>query len=314
MTQIEALWKALEQGGDIGGAQRVDDSHSSDFYCSLDASGRRGLLLISAVEPPMPPPTFDAVEIFVGRRGDGRWSLGMWLTNSSLCVVFAMLCQDLVSSSRDLSQDAVPSFVVNRLLRWRRLLEQGVDSAMPISELRGLVGELVVLKLCLDHWPIPDVVEAWQGPLGAPQDFSLPALLLEVKAVRPSAMTARINSADQLESPDGRLLRLAVVVLASTVGASEPGFSVPDLIAEIRNRISGYPATLLELDGRLRAAGYVEHVAYEKQCFRVESVRFFAIDEDFPRITRSQLSTGIVDISYDIALTACTPFAVMLET
>ena len=55
MTSIEALWDALEREGEPGGVRRVDESHPCDLYAGLDASGRRGLILVTDIEPPAGP-------------------------------------------------------------------------------------------------------------------------------------------------------------------------------------------------------------------------------------------------------------------
>jgi hypothetical protein len=314
MTPIERLWHALEQSHDIGGSRRVDDVHASDFYCSLDGRGQRGLVLLSAVELTMPPPRFDSVEIIVGHRGDGRWSLALWLTNSSLSVVFTLLCQDLVDATRDLQPINVPGFVVTRLLRWRRLLESGSANILPLPELRGLIGELIVLKRCLDFWTPSEVVDGWQGPLDAPQDFALPSLLLEVKAVQPTSTAVRISSAEQLEVLDGRALQLAIVALAGTASTTAGTFCAPELVREVETAMAHDVYAVSQLAARLNAGGYAYHDDYEQHRFRVESIRFFSVTGTFPRIVRSQLMPGVTGVLYDISLAACKSFEVALET
>ena len=243
-------------------------------------------------------------------RHDGRWSLGIWLRVDALLAPFARLCQDLVDASRDIDPLDAGAFVMARLARWRRLLETGT-SALSITELRGLLGELIVLRHCLDVWAPAEVVEGWVGPLEAPQDFVLPSLWIEAKATYPSASVIRISSVDQLDVA-GRMV-LAVATL-TTLPSEVEGFSLASLVDEIRQRLtraSAYGAAL-EFDSRLAAGGFADGSAYGRPMFRLDDLRFFGIGEGFPLIRRSDLPAGVAEASYEIELGACSAFQIPL--
>src|SRR6185312_4793872 len=93
-------------------------------------------------------------------------------------------------------KDGVAAFVVARLRRWHDLLE--IATGMSLSKLRGLVAELLVLKAAIARFGPSDAVLGWVGPWESPQDFTLPGIWVEVKAVIPAARTVRITSSDQL--------------------------------------------------------------------------------------------------------------------
>src|SRR5690349_8236378 len=78
MDSIERLWAVAAEDGP-GGAVRISAEDPADLFAATDSVGRRGLLLITAEEPPARP-SLDAVEVTCGRRHDGRWALGVWLT------------------------------------------------------------------------------------------------------------------------------------------------------------------------------------------------------------------------------------------
>src|ERR1035437_10211354 len=309
MTSIEVLWQALLAAGEHGGARRVDDTHPCDLYGALGEDGRPGLLLFSDVPLPSPP-TLSSVEAITSRRQDGRWSLGIWLTVDALRSPFGQLCQDLIDATRMASPEPAGGFILARLARWRRLLEGA--HAMSTSELRGLVGELLVLRHCLDIWSPAEVVDGWVGPLGAPQDFTLPGLLLEAKAVQPGSPIVQISSVDQLDSASK--LVLAAVTLA-TVSAEGEGFSVGAFISGLRKRLMDLnaPMAVLEFDARLAAAGYREDDQMSHATFRGDGIRFFEVSDAFPALHRVQLPRGVLDATYEIALAACVPFETSLD-
>jgi hypothetical protein len=308
-TSIEALWEQLLREGQPGGARRVDETHPCNLYAALDPSGCPGLILVSDVALPVAP-TMDSVEAVVSQRHDGRWSLGIWLRVDALRSPFGRLCEDLVDATLDVPSEAAGGFILARLARWRRLLEAGADG-MNQKKLRGLVGELVVLRRCLEIWPAPTVVDSWVGPLGAPQDFTLPNFFLESKAVRPGSASVSISSVDQLDA-SGRLV-LAVVALAS-VSPEDEGFEVAELVDEIRLKLSRADAHIaaLELDSRLAAAGYRDGDVAGRARFRADSIRFFDVRDGFPAIRRADLPEGVSEASYEIELGSCGPFEVEL--
>lgn len=309
MSSIEDLWDTLQAEGELGGARRVDDVHPCDLYAALDAGGRRGLILVTDSVPPTAP-RFEAVDVITSQRLDNRWSVAIWLGVEALLAPFARLCQDLVEASRLIDPAGAGGFMLSRLARWRRLLEPG-SGALSITELRGLAGELVVLDRCLQLWPPGQVVDAWLGPLDAPQDFALPSLWVEAKAALPSASVVRITSVDQLDVA-GRLL-LAVVTLANVSGDS-PGVSPEHLVDSIREQLTNAAAdgAVLEFDSKLATLGYADDPVYSQTMFRIDAVRFFEVKDPFPLIRRRDLPSGISEAVYDIELSACAPFETAL--
>jgi Putative PD-(D/E)XK family member, (DUF4420) len=310
MTSVEALWANLTRAGQVGGAQRVDELHPCDLYAALDPAGSRGLVLVTDTQPPAAP-VLEAVEVSVSQRHDGRWSLGIWLRVQALEPPFARLCQDLIEASREVDPAEAGTFMLTRLARWRRLLEAGA-SPLSIMELRGLIGELVVLKHCLDLWQPDEVVGGWVGPHEAPQDFALPSVLIEAKTVYPTASVVKISSVDQLDAA-GRLI-LAVVTL-TTLTTDTGGVSLAEIVAEIEGVLiarGSYSATL-ELASSLAAAGCSEPPLFDRPRFRIDALRFYEVGPGFPLLRRSDLPAGVADAIYEIELGACSTFQTSLE-
>ncbi len=299
LSSSEAVWERLEQAGEDQVFQRIDEHHPGNFYAALDARRRRGLVLISS-KPPSEIPDLENLEIEVTQQQDGRWRTCIWVAHRDLQNLFASLVQDILDASRSLPEDAMAQFTAARIVRWRDLLECG-SSKLALWELRGLVAELVVLKKLCDLMTPAEVVEAWHGPLGAPQDFVFQQLRIEVKAVGPTARRIRITSAAQLDTTAGVELRLVAVLLASTILEAGDGFTVADLVADIRSILAAHAAADKEFSRRLGAAGAGDLEAYHNFRFRLDGIRNFAVQESFPRIVRSMLMDGIDEVSYSIA-------------
>lgn len=300
MSQIEDLWRRVEATGP-GGVMRVDETHPSDLYGATDSEGHRGLVLLSVSEPPKPP-TLDAIEVTAHQRQDGRWALGIWLREPNLMPMFSQLCMDLITSSREVESSAAAGHLLARLVRWRELLEAGAGP-MTMSQLRGLVGEMLVLEMCTNLWSHADVVSGWVGPLGGPQDFVLPDRRIEVKTTFASARSVHISSVDQLDTDEA--LTLAVVTLTTLAGGV--GIAPNQLVNRIQSGLLDVSAdSAIAFGKRLDAVGYLPVPLYDELMFRVDDIDFYEVDGAFPRIRRADISAGIEKIVYDVMLGACT--------
>jgi hypothetical protein len=304
---IDSAWADLEADHSLGTLKRVDESHPSAFYATRDFEGRRGLLLISSTQPPRFA-QLRAVETKVIQIERDGWQTYIWLCDSDLAPIFSLLCRDLMECSQDSPEVRTPALIAGRIARWRRMFEAGKSNTLPPTELRGLVGELTVLREALDRMPVADAVLGWQGPLDAPQDFAFAAMLIEVKTVGPTALRARIGSADQLDVEKERRLLLGLVRLEPATLETVGKFAVSELVADIRSKLEPWAEATFEFGSRLIAAGYNGHPDYSKEYFRIGSVRYYCVEESFPRLVRADLMPGIADASYEIALSTISDF------
>ena len=297
---LNALWERLEDSDSTGIFQRIEEGHTADFYAAIDARGRRGLILISE-HPPSVIPELENLEIESSPQTDGRWRTSVWVNQKELQTLFTSLVEDIVAASRPLPSAAVAQFVASRILRWRDLLETSKEG-MALWQLRGLVAELVVFqKLCNEMAPI-SVVEAWVGPYAAAQDFVFQNLRIEAKAIGPTSRKVRITSADQLSCRTDVALRLITVAVASVASESSEGFTTASLINEIRSVLSSTPQASGEFEQRLAATGVGDAAMYDHIRMRIDSVRTFVVDEQFPKIIPAMIGSAIEEVSYSLVL------------
>jgi hypothetical protein len=303
----EEIWRSLEHKGASGHFQRIDDEHPGDFYAGLDNDRRRGLVLLSDTAL-NGLPALENIRVDAERQTDRRWRTYFWLEVPELRGLFSALADDIVTSSRALKPAEIPRFTVARIARWHRLLESDDPDTLSLAELRGLIGEVAVLRAYCDLYGPVRAVDAWQGPLGTSQDFVLATMRTEVKTVQPAANRVRISSVDQLDALPGSDLRLAVVALAQVSVDAPDGFTMPEYIEELRAVFAYYPGTWDDFLVRLAAAGYKERPEYASMRFRLDGTRYFAVTEQFPRLVRADLKPGVIEANYQIALSAAHPF------
>jgi hypothetical protein len=298
---IEELWRSLRTSTSQV-HRRVDSTHPLELYAEFDPPERFGLILFSHREPPEPR-SLRSLQISRGLRPDGRWWLRLSIEGQTLQPVFAGLCRDIIVFTRmNVTDDTAGAAILSRVERWRRLL-RGELRGLSETELRGLIGELVFLETDLiPVLPAVDAVTAWNGPFGAPQDFTLPTgQRIEVKAVRSSATSCRINGLGQLDS-DSDTLILAIVRLDQTGVDANGAVTATNVVRRLRDRLVSEPFALNELESRLAAAGWHEHPDHERFAVRLLGIERHTVDSGFPRLIRATVPRGVLDADYDIAL------------
>lgn len=304
MMPIEARWEMLEPGG----FQRIDEDHPLDFYLGMDVSGDRVLLLIIQDEETVPVQS-QAINVFCRKRHDGQWALMFRLVRSELGRVFSHLCEDLVESSRKLSDTTNPArFVLARFERWQRLLKHGHTGLLDESALRGLICELLYLRqISIPRYGLAPAINGWLGPLDAAQDFHYPDGYFEVKSIRTGSSRVIISSANQLDDTD-KSLELVAIILDPADRESADAFCLPNIVNDMRCLLKEDPVALSTFEERLLAAGYIDSDEYGNLFFKSGKFRFFTVRDRFPRIIRSSLSSGINKVTYELDLTFCEPF------
>jgi hypothetical protein len=303
IMRIEELWTSLRRES-LEAQRRVDATHPLDLYADFEQPDRPGLILFCDERPNDAPP-LKAIGIDRRQRQDGRWSMRIFLEEPRLLPVFAELCRDIIEFTWQNAGKGKPSgLVLSRIERWRSLMQAQLVG-LSRAQLRGLLGELLVLGKELIPVLGPDqAVSAWTGPLGASQDFRLPdGLKLEVKTVDRNADQVQINGLDQLDG-GADPLQLLVVKVEDT-GTDAPGALTPArLIAQLRTQLSQAPAALQTFEMLLRFVGWDDSGTADSLAIRLDRIERYDVDDNFPRLTQATVPPGITEAIYKIILPA----------
>ena len=236
--------------------------------------------------------------------------LDMTLLDSSMRDVFLAVCVDLMNTADNAGADGAAALnaVIVRIEKWQQLLKVPRGDVMLPQKQRGLWGELLVLReLFLPYVAAPVAAEAWSGPTGGEQDFSLAGLTLaEVKTQSAASDRAvRISSVDQLDNRSGVLFLVHQTVAPSADGVTLQGM-VDAVRAEVRSDITAFGR--IELN--LREYGFADRKEYDEAPFALSHRKIYRVEGDFPRITRGQIPNGVSDVRYGVDIAVCEPFAV----
>lgn len=300
-TRIEDLWGSLRRET-TGAQRRVDATHPLDLYADYEQPDQPGLVLFCNARPP-DAPSLKAIGIERRRRHDGSWSLRISLEEPRLLPVFAELCRDIIEFTRSgVEPVRAGGLVLSRIERWRNLMQTESAGLNP-SELRGLIGELLVLETqMLPTLGPDDAVLAWTGPLGTDQDFRLPTgSKIEVKALDRDADRVRINGLGQLDG-GGDLLELAVVRLEDTGHDADDAITASRLIARLRERLADAPGAIQAFNALLGFVGWDDGADSGGVVVRLVRIDHYEVNAAFPRLTFATVPNGVAEASYVIVL------------
>ena len=310
VNKLDERWDNLNADHLSAVFQLCDADHPLDFYIGKDTDKQRLLLLITPEEPPFIR-DMRAISIRTFKRDDGKWSLLLTLDSISLTPMFSLLCGDLIEASRNTGMSAGQSlsFVLKRLSNWRRLLERGAPDLLSENEIRGICGELLFLRRLFNHMGKRESVNSWVGPQKAEQDFQVADSAWEVITIRPSATSVTISSELQLQSAT-RSIYLVVFELADSMLERVGAFSLNLLVEKIRAELADDHDAREIFEESLITAGFLSRSEYDFPILVDRSLQMFLVDGCFPRITCEMLTPGVINVCYDIQLSACDNFRI----
>jgi len=246
--------------------------------------------------------------IGVDLRGvdSGRQNFVLTLEKQVDSDLFEGLCRTLVSAL-ERATDSAGSLAValTHIRRWKSFFAGRGGRRLSPEEIRGLFAELTFL-LELISSSITPAVEAWLGPEKSHQDFIFGNTAVEIKSLSGAERsTVRISSEDQLESLNDKLF-LRIYRLSSLPDAAG-ALSLNRIVAAVEDAV-GDTEAVTALRRKLVAYGYAPMPDYDQPLFVISEVRSFRIENEFPCLIRSRLTSGIAKVSYDIQLEAIAPY------
>lgn len=246
-------------------------------------------------------PASFAIKVANTQLTNGIWILEFQLVHQSFEEEFLRLCWDMIEASQN---STIPlKDLIIRYINWQKFLQYSVKDIMSFQKQKGLLGELIFLKECIEKMGCEESISSWSGPDGGDQDFLFADSWSEVKSIALASEKVSISSLQQLDQEvEGTLV---VCVLEK----SNPGkgiISLPDIVDELRQNMIENAKVLDRFEMKLFKYGYRDNeiAEYKKNYFRFVEQRVYSINEEFPRLTRSNVPIEIVSCKYDISLSS----------
>jgi len=318
------IWHELNSEDSTAGyaVRRIAEASPRDIFLAIRNPGqeRRLLLCFGAVDAPDGLSAVDLRGVIL-RVGTSPYRPDMYRTAVELTLsqrtyesIFDALVADLVAMANSVDGEADAIRVVfGRLRAWQRLLERTPVEGLGPERQRGLYGELWVLKnLIAPTVGFSAAIESWSGPMGTDQDFQYAGFAGEVKTtISHNPQRIRISSERQLD-PTG-IDRLALIHL-SLDARQGSGETLPDLVETVWDAALA-SGTLEEFQQRLFLADYLSIHAerYGETGYTLRDHNILNVAGEFPRIIESDVSPGIGDVHYSIAISACLEYRISNE-
>jgi Putative PD-(D/E)XK family member, (DUF4420) len=218
--------------------------------------------------------------------------------------MFTMMAIDIIANltaGGGTSEERLFQLFLARIRAWQEFMRRGTDVTLGPEAEVGLFGELVFLRGIIETGlPASIAIESWVGPLDSIQDFVLGSGAIEVKtSIATSAFYATIGSLDQLDDYAKQPLFLAAV----RIQIDSAGVSLPKIIEQMQTLLGqGSPARDM-FNIRVLHAGFLDSAAeHYTRCFTHVSTRIFRVSEGFPRLTRANVASQIIQVRYELNL------------
>lgn len=297
-NNLKQKWNGLRDT--FGAMQRIDPDHPLHFFVGISREGYDELALFTTNEPSQIKSS-KALEVQINLRNDGKWATQIYSVDKANQDIFARLCVDLIECSKNARTETEGlELVAKRYLAWSKLFVS-INDNLPISVLKGLLGELCFIKALLSKGISADkVLDAWQGPEGADRDFVLGELWYEIKAISTGKDILTISSLNQLESKNKGYL--VVYCVDSSTKSDSSAKSVKESVDEIREILQNFPDAQDEFEKKLILIGYIDKKAYEDMFFVIGIQKVFEVNDTFPRLITGTVPPEVTGVRYDLSI------------
>lgn len=306
MTMTDNPWRNMNNLT----RRRADPNTPHNIYWIKETTGKYGLWISAAsvVNFKEEAIKLKGITITKNIKKDGG-DLFLVLESSEDWEVFESLCKDLINVTvkyRD--EEKMMSVIDSRLKKWQQMLKSASIKKLSIEEQMGLYGELLCLKeLVIPKLGVLEALKAWTGPEKDKQDFLLENAVIEVKCSKTSrGEVATISSLGQLSSNKEKFF-----IAFYNLSPSEKGATIEDLSKEIKDKYFDENNSLNEFfESKMIEYGYIPELNSLLEKFQVDNRKAYTVNENFPRLTSSQVDTRIVSVKYILDLSRLPEFEV----
>ncbi|MCE6999975.1 PD-(D/E)XK motif protein [Saccharothrix sp. S26] len=325
MRVDEQDWQDLEAERHRRGvvSRRLYPASQRDLFIAIDqVTGQRMLVIRTSSSHAMAalrrfrafPRTRGLHLEFVGLT-DGQRELRIALMTADLREVFNPLLTDIADAAQAAPDDTEALVAaVQRFDHWRNLLQTIGDTGLSKESRRGLYGELRVLRehILLALSPV-EALRSWTGPLLANQDFQVNRCAIEVKTTSARGpQSLQIASERQLDETGVEHLFLVHLSVDERQGGN--GESLNAAVESVRRPFDAF-GLATQFDELLMRIGFFSHQRhlYDDPRYTVRAEHLWSVQDDFPRITETDLRPGVGDCQYRITTTGLERFEVSPE-
>ena len=297
-SEFKEKWESMPVVGK--GFLHLGIIHSLDLQIGHTSTEFKSLIVMNTGIIKDIPSSF-AIKVNNLQLQDASWILEFQLIHQSFEEEFLRLCWDMIDISRD--ADNPLNALINRYLSWQKFLQYESKSIMSFQSQKGLLGELLYLKQCIEEIGIERSIDAWVGPEGSDQDFIFADSWAEVETVALAADCVHISSLQQLQQEVEGFL---VVNTLEKTTVEQERISLVYVSNTVREIIADNMRYLDRFEMKLYKYGYRKNheEEYNKNCFRFVEQKNYSVSDDFPKLTTCNVPLEIKNCAYEISMGA----------
>lgn len=277
---------------------RIGENKNICLYVGKDELGRysfdfRGCFKVSKINS---SEVIRVVHLDCGEEKFLRFSL----ENPALLEYFCTFCEDLISSTKAITDDSTAYQTLKaRYLSWKQLFRPNHGN-LTESEIMGLIGELLFLRdTMIPQKGIEAALESWTGPERTHKDFSFENEWFEIKSISFGKESVHISSIEQLDGTNDGCL---VVYSLERMSPSFNGIKLNKIVDELINilevsHLKDFFLAKLNLYG-FDFSPHNDNLVYDLR----NKTTYKVCEGSFPRLKRESLPDAIIKAQYDINL------------
>ncbi len=293
-----------------GGFIRIDGDHPLEIYIGYEEINQKTLLIANSGEI-IDLKSSASIIAKNFKRQNGEWAISFRLIRKDNEDVFIHLCWDIIESSRQQTSHSM-RYVIDRFLKWQKLMEQQRSDLMDKSRQKGLIGELLYLSERLKVKDALEALKGWVGPEDADQDFIYQDYWSEIKAVSLSTDNVSISSLEQLEIAEPGTL--TVFFIDKTAPDNLNGFTLLGKVNELRKELNLNSKANDIFENKVFMYGYTDRREYDEQKYVCAKRSEFTVNKQFPKLLRDNIPSQIISAKYSISLSSIEEFRILEET
>ncbi|MCU0440691.1 MAG: PD-(D/E)XK motif protein [Raineya sp.] len=316
MINVKTIWETQKPTGEFIIKTRIEDIPHLHCYAATNHITGQHLYIMSVSKnveiPELKNYRFKGVEIFVIET-DTVKELNIYLLDNDLKDIFSLFIQNILE---DITESVTKNEAVTKtfkvISKWKKLFDKINFNGLSTEQQKGLIGELLFINHLLDNGKSPStILNAWTGPDFEDKDFVFGATGIEIKLTSSKYPKLKITNEGQLDTQN---LDQLILILYTTEDVKENGFSLNSLIWQTQKKLEANLDALKFFNESLVLVGYFDHdKEHYNKMYSLKKVHSYLVSEDFPKITRSHLPTGVHNTSYFIELSAVENFTVEIE-
>lgn len=296
---IKEINEKLLQIIDKNSFLRVDATHPLDLYVGVDEFGQTTFLIVSKSNASILKSS-SLIDIKLERRTDKRYNISLSLKDDNYKDIFTYFISEIIDASRRYTPDNGYGLLIKRIQKWQALLSKVKPGILSNSEIKGLIGELIILDVVVaSEKNYEYAIKGWIGSEGAKQDFVFESSWIEVKSTNTNSSSVTISSIEQMDtSLNGQLI---IINLDKSSELDTLAINLNSIVEKITAQIDS--SEVLELfQTMLIKRGYSYNQEYDNIRFKVGTIRKYQVDSTFPCVRRANLPISVIDCKYELSL------------